>query len=130
MNRQRILHTMLRVGDMQRSVDFYTRVMGMHVLRTFDQPGENYSLTFLGYGSESDTCVLELTYNKGISQYTPGSGYGHLAIGVRDCVQACTDIRKQGGNVIREPGLLKGGDDFIAFVTDPDGYQIELIQTP
>ena len=121
---------MLRVGDMPRSVDFYTRVLGMKVLRTFEQPEENYSLTFLGYGDESDTCVLELTYNHGVSQYNLGAGYGHIAIAVDDCYRACADISARGGKIKRSPGPLKGGNEVIAFDSDPDGYEIELIQRP
>ncbi|MHB8742188.1 MAG: lactoylglutathione lyase [Sulfuricaulis sp.] len=127
---RRILHTMLRVGDMAKSVSFYTTVMGMRVLRTFEQPEQNYSLTFLGYGDESDTCVLELTHNHGVSQYDLGAGYGHIAISVRDCYQACAEIKARGGKVTREPGPLKGSTEVIAFVADPDGYRIELIQRP
>ena len=130
MDRRRILHTMLRVGDMARSLSFYTHVMGMRVLRTFEQPEQNYSLTFLGFGDEADTCVLELTYNHGVSQYDLGTGYGHIAIGVQDCYQACDDIKSRGGRITREPGLLKGSTEVIAFVSDPDGYKIELIQRP
>lgn len=125
---QRILHTMLRVGDMQRSINFYTQIIGMHVLRTFDQPNENYTLTFLGFGEESDNCVLELTYNYGISQYTMGNAYGHIAISVDDCHAACADIRSKGGNIIYEATLLPGSNETIAFVVDPDGYHIELLQ--
>jgi len=121
---------MLRVGDMQCSVRFYTQVMGMRVLRTFEQPEENYSLTFLGFGDESTTSVLELTHNYGVCQYDLGTGYGHVAIGVKDCYQACAEIRARGGNITREPGPLKGGNEVIAFVSDPDGYPIELIQQP
>ncbi len=127
---RRMLHTMLRVGDMQRSVDFYTQVMGMRVLRSFEQPEDNYSLTFLGFGDETDTCVLELTYNHGVSKYDLGTGYGHIAIGVKDCYEACADIKALGGTVIREPGPLKGSNEVIAFVSDPDGYEIELIYRP
>jgi len=125
---RRILHTMLRVGDMARSVSFYTDVMGMRILRTFEQPEQNYSLTFLGFGDEANTCVLELTYNHGVSQYDLGTGYGHIAIGVQDCYQTCADIKALGGRIIREPGLLKGSTEVIAFVSDPDGYRIELVQ--
>lgn len=121
---------MLRVGDMVRAVDFYTQVMGMCVLRTFDQPNERYSLTFLGYGDESTTCVLELTYNYGISVYEKGNAYGHVAIGVEDCYRACADIAAKGGKVIREAGPLEGGKEVIAFIADPDGYRIELVETP
>lgn len=124
---QRILHTMLRVGDMQRSINFYTQVIGMRVLRTLDQPKENYTLTFLGFSEESDSCVLELTYNYGISQYHMGNAYGHIAISVDDCPAACADIKSKGGEVILEPVPLSGSDETIAFVVDPDGYKIELI---
>jgi len=127
---QRILHTMLRVTDMQRSINFYTQVMGMRVLRTLEQTAENYSLTFLGYGEESDTCVLELTYNHGTSAYNMGDAYGHIAIGVDDCATACTGIKTRGGNITHEARPLAGSNEIIAFVTDPDGYQIELIQRP
>ena len=104
--------------------------MGMKVLRTFEQPEENYSLTFLGFGIESDTCVIELTYNYGVSQYDLGTGYGHIAIGVNDCYAACADIKARGGRITLEPSPLKGGNEVIAFVSDPDGYKIELIQRP
>ena len=127
---QRIVHTMLRVGDMQRSVDFYTRLMGMRILRYVERPEEKYALTFLGYGEESNSSVLELTYNEGIKGYDLGSGYGHIAIAVQDCYQACAVIKARGGRVTREPGPLKGSDEIIAFIEDPDGYQIELIQQP
>ena len=102
----------------------------MSVLRTLEQPEERYSLTFLGFGDESETCVLELTYNHGISQYDLGTGYGHLAIGVSDCFQACEEIKARGGTITLQPVLLKGANEVIAFVSDPDGYQIELIQRP
>ena len=124
----RILHTMLRVGDMQRSIDFYTQIIGMRVLRTLDQPKESYTLTFLGFGEESDTCVLELTYNYGTSQYNMGNAYGHIAISVDDCYAVCADIKSKGGKIILEPKQLPGSNETIAFVADPDGYQIELIR--
>ena len=130
MNKARMLHTMLRVGDMARSVEFYTHVMGMRVVRTFDQPKDNYSLTFLGYGDESETCVLELTYNYGVTEYKMGEAYGHIAIGVDDCYQACADVSSRGGKIVREAGLLEGGHEVIAFIEDPDGYWIELIERP
>ncbi|MCU7796135.1 MAG: lactoylglutathione lyase [Candidatus Thiodiazotropha sp. (ex Myrtea spinifera)] len=130
MDKARVLHTMLRVGDMDRSVDFYTHVLGMRILRTFDQPSDNYALTYLGYAEESETCVLELTYNYGVSTYELGNAYGHIAIGVEDCHQACLDISVMGGKVIREAGPLEGGDEVIAFIVDPDGYQIELVERP
>ena len=127
---QRILHTMLRVADMQRSIDFYTQIIGMRVLRTLDQPNENYTLTFLGFGAESDSCVLELTYNYGTSQYKMGNAFGHIAISVENCIEACTDIKSKGGKIIFEPAPLSGCDEIIAFIVDPDGYEIELIQRP
>jgi lactoylglutathione lyase len=130
MKTQRILHTMLRVGDMQRSIDFYTQIIGMRVLRTLDQPEENYTLTFLGFGKESDTCVLELTYNYGTSEYTMGNAYGHIAISVDDCHAACTEIKSKGGNVTCNAMPLPGSNETIAFIVDPDGYQIELIHRP
>lgn len=124
----RILHTMLRVGDLQRSIDFYTNVMGMTLLRTSENPSQNYSLAFLGYGRNPEHAELELTYNHGVSSYELGTAYGHLAIGVPDAYAACEKIRAHGGNVTREPGPVKGGTTVIAFVTDPDGYKVELIQ--
>ena len=128
MKSQRILHTMLRVGDMQRSINFYTQIIGMSVLRILDQPNEQYTLTFLGFGIESETCVLELTYNYGTSKYNIGNAYGHIAISVDDCYTACADIKSKGGNITLEPKALSGSNEIIAFVVDPDGYQIELIQ--
>lgn len=125
---KRILHTMIRVGDLQRSIDFYTRIIGMRVLRTFNQPDEKYTLVFLGFGEESETCVIELTYNIGVSEYTHGNGFGHIAISVDNCERACDEIRKKGGNIILDAELLSGSDEIIAFVTDPDGYQLELVQ--
>ena len=124
----RILHTMLRVGDMQRSIDFYTKIMGMKVLRTTDRPDQKYSLAFVGYGEEADGAVLELTYNYGVSSYEIGTGYGHIAIAVPDAAAACARIRATGGTVTREAGPVKGGSTVIAFVADPDGYKIELIE--
>jgi lactoylglutathione lyase len=124
----RILHTMLRVGDLQRSTDFYTQVLGMKLLRTTERPEQKYSLAFVGYGNNPDHAELELTYNWGVEQYELGTAYGHIAIGVPDVYAACDRIRAHGGNVTREPGPVKGGSTVIAFVTDPDGYKIELIQ--
>ena len=124
----RLLHTMLRVGDMDRSVKFYTTVLGMKLLRTTDRPTEKYSLAFVGYGSESDSSVLELTYNHGVEKYEMGTAYGHIAISVPDVHKACEEIRANGGKVTREAGPVKGGSTVIAFVEDPDGYKIELIQ--
>lgn len=124
----RLLHTMLRVGDLQRSIDFYTNVMGMTLLRTSENPSQNYSLAFLGYGRNPEHAELELTYNHGVSSYDLGTAYGHIAIGVPDAYAACEKIRTNGGNVTREPGPVKGGTTVIAFITDPDGYKVELIQ--
>jgi lactoylglutathione lyase len=124
----RILHTMLRVGDMQRSVRFYTDVLGMKVLRTTDRPDQKYSLTFVGYDSEERAAVLELTYNYGVERYDLGSAFGHIAIGVPDVKGACERVRKNGGKVTREAGPVKGGSTVIAFVEDPDGYKIEFIE--
>ena len=124
------LHTMLRVGDMQRSVDFYTRVLGMRVLRTRDVPEYKYSLTFLGFGrgNEEGGAELELTYNYGVNTYELGTAFGHLAIGVPDVAAACARIREAGGKVVRDAAPVKGGTTVIAFVEDPDSYKIELIQ--
>jgi lactoylglutathione lyase len=125
----RILHTMLRVGDLQRSIDFYTGVMGMTLLRTTDRPQQKYSLAFVGYGDERDGAVLELTYNTGVDRYDLGTAFGHIAIAVDDAAAACDRIRAAGGTVTREAGPVQGGTTVIAFVTDPDGYKIELIQS-
>ena len=124
----RVLHTMLRVGDLQRSIDFYTGMMGMQLLRTTDRPEQKYSLAFVGYGDESQHAVIELTYNYGVSSYDLGAGFGHIAIGVDDIYGVCDRIKKAGGSVTREPGPVKGGTTVIAFVQDPDGYKIELIE--
>ncbi|MCL4184269.1 MAG: lactoylglutathione lyase [Burkholderiaceae bacterium] len=124
----RILHTMLRVGDMQRAIDFYTRLMGMKVLRTTDRPEQKYSLAFVGYGDERSGAVIELTYNHGVDRYDLGTAYGHIAIEVPDAAAACERIRAGGGLVTREAGPVKGGTTVIAFVQDPDGYKIELIE--
>jgi len=124
----RILHTMLRVGDLGRSIDFYTRVMGMQLLRTTDRPEQKYTLAFVGFGDESRGAVLELTYNYGVAAYDPGTGFGHLAIEVPDAAAACTEVRVRGGVVTRDAGPVKGGTTVIAFVQDPDGYKIELIE--
>lgn len=121
---------MLRVGDLQRSIDFYTRVLGMQLLRTSENTEYKYTLAFLGYGSNPEHAELELTYNWGVTTYDMGSAYGHIALGVADAAAACDKIRSAGGNVTREPGPVKGGKTVIAFVTDPDGYKIELIQRP
>jgi lactoylglutathione lyase len=125
----RILHTMLRVGNMQRSVNFYTQVMGMSVIRTTERPDQGYSLTFVGYGTEQEGAVLELTENHGVEQYDLGTAYGHIAIAVDDAYAQCERITQAGGKVTRAAGPVKGGSTVIAFVEDPDGYKIELIQT-
>ena len=124
----RILHTMLRVGDLDRSVRFYTDVLGMKVLRTTDRPDQKYSLTFVGYDNEERATVLELTYNYGVERYDLGSAFGHIAIGVPDVKGACERVRNNGGKVTREAGPVKGGTTVIAFVEDPDGYKIEFIE--
>ena len=124
----RILHTMLRVGDLQRSIDFYTKVLGMKLLRTSDNPEYQHTLAFVGYGSNPDHAELELTYNYGTTSYELGTAYGHIAISADDIVAACDAARANGGNVTREPGPVKGGNTVIAFITDPDGYKIELIE--
>lgn len=119
---------MLRVGDLQRAIDFYTKVLGMELLRTTDRPEQKYSLAFVGYGRNPEHAEIELTYNYGVEQYEMGTAYGHIAIGVPDVYETCKRIRAAGGNITREPGPVKGGSTVIAFVTDPDGYKIELIQ--
>jgi lactoylglutathione lyase len=124
----RMLHTMLRVGDLQRSIDFYTKVMGMNLLRTTDRPDQKYSLAFVGYDDESRQAVIELTYNYGVDSYDMGNAYGHIAIEVPDAKATCDKIRESGGNVTRDAGPVKGGTTVIAFVQDPDGYKIELIE--
>jgi len=124
----RILHTMIRVGDLQRSIEFYTQVLGMKLLRTTDRPEQKYSLAFVGYGQEADAAVLELTYNYGVDRYDLGSGFGHVAIEVPNAAAACEAVRAKGGKVTREAGPVKGGTTVIAFVEDPDGYKIELIE--
>jgi lactoylglutathione lyase len=127
-----ILHTMLRVGDLTRSVDFYTKVLGMRVLRERDVPDYKYKLAFLGYGEGNDDggAELELTYNYGVDAYEQGTAYGHMALGVPDVAAACERIRNAGGRVTREAGPVKGGSTVIAFIEDPDGYKIELIERP
>lgn len=128
----RLLHTMLRVGDLERSIDFYTQVLGMHLLRKTDRPAQKYSLAFLGYGSNPEHAEIELTYNHGVDRYELGSAYGHIAIGVPDVCATCAAVRERaealGGAITREPGPVQGGSTVIAFITDPDGYKIELIQ--
>lgn len=125
----RILHTMLRVGDLARSTSFYTGVLGMKVLRTTDRPEQKYTLAFVGYGEESEHAVLELTYNYGVDRYDLGSAFGHVAIEVPDAAAACEAVRAKGGKVTREAGPVKGGTTVIAFVEDPDGYKIEFIES-
>lgn len=124
----RILHTMIRVADLEKSIDFYTRILGMTLLRKQDYPEGKFTLAFVGYGREEENSVLELTYNWGVTEYEIGSAFGHIAIGVNDIYKACEDIKNSGANVIREPGPMQHGSTVIAFVTDPDGYKIELIQ--
>ncbi len=124
----RILHTMLRVGNLERSLDFYCRVMGMSLLRRSDFPGGRFTLAFVGYGPESETAVLELTHNWDTEAYQVGDAFGHVAIGVEDIYGLCKEIQEKGGNVSRPPGPMKHGGSVIAFVVDPDGYKVELIQ--
>ncbi|EEC8670997.1 lactoylglutathione lyase [Escherichia coli] len=124
----RLLHTMLRVGDLQRSIDFYTKVLGMKLLRTSENPEYKYSLAFVGYGPETEEAVIELTYNWGVDKYELGTAYGHIALSVDNAAAACEKIRQNGGNVTREAGPVKGGTTVIAFVEDPDGYKVELIE--
>ncbi|MBK8528052.1 MAG: lactoylglutathione lyase [Rubrivivax sp.] len=128
----RLLHTMLRVGNLQRSIDFYTQALGMTLLRTTERPDQNYSLAFVGFGSNPDHAEIELTYNHGVESYELGSAFGHIAIGVPDVGATCDAVRAKaqqlGAAITREPGPVKGGTTFIAFITDPDGYKIELIQ--
>jgi len=124
----RILHTMIRVGDLERSIEFYTEALGMDLLRKQDYPGGRFTLAFLGYGDEESTAVVELTHNWDTSSYELGDGYGHIAIGVEDIADACDRVREHGGKVVREPGPMKHGSTVIAFVQDPDGYKIEFIE--
>ncbi len=124
----RILHTMLRVGNLERSIDFYTNILGMKLLRTRDVPDYKYTLAFVGYGTNPDHAELELTYNYGVEEYELGSAYGHIALAVPDVKAACDRIKTAGGKVTREAGPVKGGTTVIAFVEDPDGYKIELIE--
>lgn len=128
MAKGRILHTMLRVGDLDRSIQFYTEIMGMQLLRKHDNEAYKYTLAFVGYGDESQGAVIELTYNWGTTEYEMGDAFGHIAIGVEDIYATCDAIKAAGGNISREPGPVKGGSTHIAFITDPDGYKIELIQ--
>ena len=124
----RLLHTMLRVGDLDRSIDFYTNVLGMKVLRRKDYPDGKFTLAFVGYGDESETAVIELTHNWDTKKYDLGNGYGHIAIGVPDAYKACEAVKAKGGKVTREAGPMKHGTTVIAFVEDPDGYKIEFIE--
>ena len=124
----RLLHTMLRVGDMQRSIDFYTKVLGMRLLRSKDYPDGKFTLSFLGYEDEKDGAVIELTYNYGVDKYDLGTAFGHLAVEVDDAAAACELARQRGGKVVREAGPMKHGSTVIAFIEDPDGYKIEFVQ--
>ena len=128
----RLLHTMLRVGDLQRAIDFYTQVLGMDLLRTTRRPEQQYDLAFVGYGGNPGQAEIELTYNYGIERYEQGSAFGHIAVGVPDVAATCAAVRDRaaalGGAVTREAGPVKGGNTMIAFITDPDGYKIELIE--
>jgi len=124
----RLLHTMIRVGDLQRSIDFYTQVLGMRLLRKTDYPGGRFTNAFVGYDDESRAAVLELTHNWDTKSYDMGSGFGHVAVEVEDAYKACDEVRKRGGKVAREPGPMKHGTTVIAFVEDPDGYKIEFVQ--
>ncbi|MEA5511715.1 lactoylglutathione lyase [Crocosphaera sp. UHCC 0190] len=124
----RLLHTMLRVNNLEESLQFYCDILGMKLIRQKDYPGGKFTLAFVGYGDESDTAVIELTYNWGVDSYELGNAYGHIAIGVDDIYGTCEKIREQGGNISREPGPMKHGSTVIAFVEDPNGYKVELIQ--
>ncbi|MBM3340738.1 MAG: lactoylglutathione lyase [Betaproteobacteria bacterium] len=124
----RMLHTMIRVGNLQRSIDFYTQVLGMKLLRQKEYPEGRFTNTFVGYDDESKTAVLELTYNWDTAKYDMGSGYGHVAIEVDDAYKTCAEVKKRGGKVTREPGPMKHGTTVIAFVEDPDGYKIEFVE--
>jgi lactoylglutathione lyase len=124
----RLLHTMLRVGNLEESLKFYCDVLGMKLLRKKDYPGGEFTLAFIGYGDESENSVIELTYNWGVEKYELGNAYGHIALGVDDIYSTCAEIKKLGGKVTREPGPMKHGSTVIAFVEDPDGYKVELIQ--
>jgi lactoylglutathione lyase len=128
----RVLHTMLRVGDLQRSIAFYTQVLGMQLLRTTERPDQKYDLAFVGYGRNPEHAEIELTYNHGVHAYELGTAFGHIAIGVEDVAATCASLRDKaaalGGAITREPGPVKGGTTVIAFITDPDGYKIELIE--
>lgn len=123
----RLLHTMLRVGDLDKSIAFYTEVLGMTLLRRKDYPDGQFTLAFVGYGAEDENSVIELTYNWGVDKYELGTGYGHIALEVDDVYKACEDIRSRGGKITREPGPMKHGTSILAFVEDPDGYKVELL---
>jgi len=123
----RLLHTMIRVGNLEKSIQFYTEVMGMKLLRQKDYPKGKFTNAFIGYGNETDNCVLELTHNWDIESYDMGTGFGHIAIEVDDVYVACEKIKQQGGNIVREAGPMNAGTTIIAFVKDPDGYEIELL---
>ena len=125
-----LLHTMLRVGNLERSIEFYTKIMGMNLIRRTERPEQKYSLAFVAYeqGNVSNQAEIELTYNHGVDSYELGTAYGHIALGVKDLYKTCEDIRAAGGTITREPGPVQGGNTLIAFVQDPDGYKIELIQ--
>jgi lactoylglutathione lyase len=125
----RILHTMLRVANLEQSLKFYCEILGMHLIRQKDYPGGEFTLAFVGYGQESEEAVIELTYNWGVDHYEIGNGYGHIAIAVDDIYGTCEKIKSLGGTVSREPGPMKHGSTVIAFIEDPNGYKIELIQT-
>ncbi len=124
----RILHTMLRVGDLERSISFYTSVLGMKLFRRKDYPSGRFTLAFVGYGLESETAAIELTHNWDIDQYEIGDGYGHIALSVKNIHETCLEITKNGGKVVRKPGPMKHGNTVIAFIEDPDGYKVELIE--
>ncbi len=124
----RLLHTMLRVGDLEKSKAFYTNILGMKLLREMEMPEGRFTLAFVGYGDEKDSTVLELTWNWDTSSYDLGDGYGHIAIGVDDVYATCEAIRDKGGKIVREPGPMKGGTRVLAFVEDPDGYKIEILE--
>ena len=124
----RLLHTMIRTGDLDRSIDFYTRILGMKLLRRKDYPEGKFTLAFVGYGDESEQTAIELTYNWGVESYDLGNGFGHFAIEVEDAYASCEQVKRNGGTVIREAGPMKHGTTVIAFLADPDGYKIELIE--
>jgi lactoylglutathione lyase len=126
--KMRLLHTMIRVGDLEKSIEFYTKALGMALLRRNDYPGGRFTLAFVGYGDEEITAVIELTHNWDTSSYELGEGFGHVAIGVEDVEEACSRVREHGGAVVREPGPMKHGTTVLAFVEDPDGYKIEFIE--